>query len=499
VTGHDFVSYPRLSPDGYRLAFTTWEHPRMPWDGTELWVADVSAAGLSTPRRVAGGPTESIWQPGFSPEGVLHWVSDASGWWNLYREGAAESLAPMSAEFGRAQWAFGGSTYAFLADGRIACTWQRDGVDHLGVLEGLGLGSHKIGVDHIGVSASQVRLRELATPWRSFGAVVGLGGARLALVAASPVLAPAIATLDVDSGEARVERRAHDVRLAPEDLSEPEPISFASAGGRTAHALYYAPRNARCAGPAEERPPLLVFSHGGPTGATSAALNLAIQFWTSRGIAVVEVNYGGSTGYGRAYRDLLRGAWGVVDVEDCIAAARALAERGAVDAARLAIRGGSAGGYTTLCALAFHDVFAAGASYYGVADAEALARDTHNFESRYLDSLIGPWPEEAERYRARSPLHAADRIRCPLLLLQGLEDAVVPPQQSEVMVEALAKNGVPHAYLPFPGEQHGLRRAENIERAAHAELAFYGRVLGFAPAEALGPLEIRCADALPGR
>jgi dipeptidyl aminopeptidase/acylaminoacyl peptidase len=283
--------------------------------------------------------------------------------------------------------------------------------------------------------------------------------------------------------------------LAPELVSEAEAIEFPTSGGLTAHGFFYAPHNPDFVAPRGELPPLLVFSHGGPTSSAATSLNPSIQFWTSRGFAVVDVDYGGSTGYGRAYRNRLRGQWGVVDTQDCIHAARYLAERGLVDGRRLAIRGGSAGGYTTLCALTFHDVFAAGASYYGVADAEALARDTHKFESRYLDLLIGPYPAARELYRERSPIHHVDRLSCPLLVLQGLEDAVVPPAQAELMVEALAKRGLPHAYLPFPGEQHGFRQAPNIRRALEAELLFYAYVFRFTPADAdeLEPLAIRNA------
>jgi dipeptidyl aminopeptidase/acylaminoacyl peptidase len=292
-------------------------------------------------------------------------------------------------------------------------------------------------------------------------------------------------------------RRSREDPPDPGYISEPEDIEFPTTGDRTAHALYYAPRNPDCEVPSDERPPLVVMSHGGPTAATSSALNLAVQFFTSRGLAVVDVNYGGSTGYGRAYRERLNGNWGVVDTDDCVNAARYLADQGRVDRERMAIRGGSAGGYTTLCALVFHDVFAAGASYYGVADAEALARDTHKFESRYLDSLIGPYPEARELYRQRSPIHFADRLSCPLLILQGLEDEVVPPAQSEVLAEALRKNGLPYAYLAFEGEQHGFRRAENIVRAAEAELSFYARVFGFETADRLPPLAIENAERLP--
>jgi dipeptidyl aminopeptidase/acylaminoacyl peptidase len=472
--GHDFVSFPRLSPDGRRLAWTSWEHPRMPWDGSELWIADVAPDGrVGRADLVAGGPQESIFQPGFSPDGALHFVTDRSGWWNLCRwlDGETRSLAPLEGEFGRPQWEFAASTYTFLADGRVVCIWSSEGSEHIGVLEG-------------------TKLHEIETPYRSFGRLERLGETRVALVVASPSESPAVATLDVETGEIALLKRSREAELDPRYVSTPRAIEFPTSGGRTAHALFYEPVNPDFDPPAGALPPLLVVSHGGPTGATSSALNLALQFWTSRGFAVVDVNYGGSTGYGRAYRERLRGQWGIVDTEDCIRAARYLAERDLVDAERMAIRGGSAGGYTTLCALTFHDVFAAGASYFGVADAEALAVDTHKFESRYLDSLIGPYPEARDLYRARSPIHFADRLSCPLLILQGLEDEIVPPAQAEVLVEALRKRGLPYAYLPFEGEQHGFRRAENIIRAQEAELAFYGRIFGFEPADSIDPLEI---------
>jgi dipeptidyl aminopeptidase/acylaminoacyl peptidase len=475
--GHDFVSYPRLSPDLRHLVWTSWDHPQMPWDGTELWIGSLTAeGGVESVRKVAGGTEESIYQPAFSADGVLHFVSDRSGWWNLYRwrEGKSEALLPMSAEFGRPQWGFAGATYAFLPDGRLACVWSSDGVEHLGVLDGSGL-------------------REIETPYVSFGRLETWESGddvRLALVAASARQSPSVVAIEVPAGQAHVIKRSEDMELDPELISVPVSLQFPSVGDRTAHAFYYAPRNATFVGPESERPPLIVMSHGGPTGATSSAFRLGVQYWTSRGFAVVDVNYGGSTGYGRAYRERLRGAWGIVDTEDCISAARHLAGLGRVDAARMAIRGGSAGGYTTLCALTFHDVFAAGASHYGVADAEALARDTHKFESRYLDSLIGPYPEERALYRERSPIHFAEQLSCPLLLLQGLEDEIVPPQQAEVMVEALRKRGLPYAYVAFEGEQHGFRRSENIVRAIEAELFFYARVFEFEPADPIEPIVI---------
>ncbi len=485
ASGRDFYASPRLDPSGRRLAWLEWDHPLMPWDGTELKVAGFDPeAGLQSVRGpVAGGVRESIFQPEWSPDGVLHFVSDRSGWWNLYRMapdgGEAEALAPMEAEFGAPQWVFGQSTYAFLPGGRIACLYGRGPVWRLGLLEpGAG------------------RVTPLELPFTSFypARLRSLADGRLATFACSPTEPTALVVIDPASGAVEVVRRSQELELDPAYLSVPRPVEFpteAQGAGQTAHALYYPPTNPDYQAPPGERPPLLVVSHGGPTAQVVDRLSLPVQYFTSRGLAVADVDYGGSTGYGRAYRERLDGNWGVVDTLDCIDAARQLAAAGEVDGARLAIRGGSAGGYTTLCALTFHDAFAAGASYFGVADVEALARDTHKFESRYLDGLIGPYPEAAELYRQRSPIHHTDQLSCPVILLQGLEDAVVPPSQAEQMARALDLKGIPYAYLPFEGEQHGFRRAENIRRALEAELYFYGRIFGFDLADQVEPVPIQ--------
>jgi dipeptidyl aminopeptidase/acylaminoacyl peptidase len=460
ASGRDFYSSPRPSPDGASLCWLCWDHPNMPWDGSELWVDG---------ERVAGGPEESIWQPDWSPAGELHWVSDRSGWWNLLREG--EELTRERAELGCPQWLFGGATYAFLDSGTIACVRTDRAEERLHLLR-------------------DGRLEDAGLPYTAFGfPCLRARGEQLIFVAASPEREAAVVSWSLAEGEA-VLRRASDEPLEGDWISLPRAIEFDSAGGRRAHAFYYPPANPEAEGPDGERPPLIVQGHGGPTAHAAPELQEDILFWTSRGIGVVDVNYGGSTGFGRDYRNLLRGAWGIVDVEDCIAAARHLADEGEVDGERLAIHGGSAGGYTTLCALVFHDAFAAGTSYYGVADAATLAHDTHKFESRYLDRLIGPWPESDELYRERSPIHFADRLRVPVLLLQGLEDRVVPPAQAEQMVAALKRNGVPHAYIAFEGEQHGFRRAETIIRSLEAELSFYGQVFGFEPADDIEEIEL---------
>ena len=463
--GHDFVSTPRFSPGGTRLVYLAWEHPHMPWDGTRLFDLPFAESGpAGAAREVAGGDDESIFQPGFSPDGVLTYVTDRSGWWNLARErddGGFDSPHPAEAEFGKPQWVFGMSTWAYAGDRTILCSVGQGGFDRVCRLE-LDTG----------------KLADLGLPYTH---AVGLAveGETACFVAGAPDRATAICRLDLASGDVDEIRASMDVSLPPGSISVPEAIEFETTGGRTAHAFFYPPCNPRFEGPEDEKPPLLVKSHGGPTSATAPVLDLRVQYWTSRGFAVVDVNYGGSTGYGRAYRERLHEAWGVVDVDDCVNAALYLAGAGRVDRDRLAISGGSAGGYTTLCALTFHDVFGAGASHYGIGDLEALARDTHKFESRYLDGLIGPYPECVERYRERSPIHHTERLSCPVAFFQGLEDRVVPPNQAEAMVAALAARGLPHAYVPFEGEQHGFRRAENIRTALEGELYFYGRIFGF--------------------
>jgi len=474
--GYDFYATPRLHPAGDRLAWLCWNHPNMPWDGCELWLADVRPDGsLANARCVAGGEEESIFQPTWGPDGQLYFVSDRSGWWNLYRlEGnAARPLQPMEAEFGQPQWVFGQSTFVFPDAHTLLCSYEQEGTDHLGKLD-----------------LRTLAFETLPLPYSSLGQLTSGPAGRVALLTGSPTEATALQLFDPATGVGTPIRRSTELTLDPGYLAIPEALTFPTSNGLTAHAFFYRPQNRDFAAPEGERPPLLVLSHGGPTGAASSALNLSIQYWTSRGFAVLDVNYGGSTGYGRAYRQRLNGNWGVVDVEDCINGARYLVERGEVDGARLAIRGGSAGGYTTLCALTFHKIFAAGASHFGIGDAEALARDTHKFESRYLDRLIGPYPERADLYRARSPIHFTDRLACPVIFFQGLEDPVVPPNQAEAMVAALKEKGIPVAYVSFEGEQHGFRRAENIQRALDAELYFYSRIFGFEPAEPLEPVAI---------
>ena len=475
--GSDFCAAPRVSPDGSSLAWLSWSHPNMPWDGTSLLVASFQSNGeLGEPREIAGGADESVLQPVWSPAGELYFVSDRNGWWNLYRwrDGEVQPVLEMEAEFARPQWVFDPAAYGFLDGGRIACSYVERGVWNVGIID-----SEAGTLTRLELSYSEMGRGELRA-----------SGDRVVFNAGAPDKPMSLMALDVATGAAETLQQAHDLEVDSAYLSAPEPVEFETTGGRTAHAFYYAPRNPDFAAPEGEKPPLLVKSHGGPTAAASTALDLGIQFWTSRGFGVVDVNYGGSTGYGTEYRRRLNGTWGIVDVDDCVNAARFLAARGDADPERLAIDGGSAGGYTTLAALTFHDVFRAGASYYGVSDLEALAKETHKFESRYLDSLVGPYPERKDLYAERSPINHTRLLSCPLLLLQGLEDEIVPPNQAEMMFEAVKSKGLPTAYVPFEGEQHGFRRSENIKRALEAELYFYSRVFGFELADAVEPVGI---------
>jgi dipeptidyl aminopeptidase/acylaminoacyl peptidase len=475
VSGNDFYSSPRLSPDGSRLAWLTWNHPNMPWDGTELWVGKLSEAGVVIDKeKIAGGANESIFQPEWSPDGVLYFISDNSGWWNLYRwgENQVEPLCPMDAEFGQPHWAFGGSLYGFSSDKQIICSYTENGRDHLATLDTLPRELNDIKLSF--TTVSQVRV----------------AGDRVVFIGASSTESTSVVSLNLATKELEVLRRSRETAVDAGYLADPRAVEFPTEGGLTAHGYFYPPRNRDYAAPPDEKPPLLVMSHGGPTSSSSASLKYSIQYWTSRGIAVLDVNYGGSSGYGRSYRERLNGQWGVVDVDDCVNGARHLAQRGEVDANRLAIRGGSAGGYTTLCALTFRDAFKAGASHYGISDLEALATDTHKFESRYLDRLIGPYPGRRDLYIARSPIHFTERLNCPMILFQGLEDKVVPPNQAEKMVAAVRAKTLPVAYLTFEGEQHGFRKAENIKRVLEAELYFYAKVFGFELADPVEPVQI---------
>ena len=465
ASGHDFFSSPRLSPDGRYLVWLAWDHPGMPWIGTTLYIAELADDGTpSGPRTViAGGAAESIFQPEWSPDGAtLLFVSDRTGWWNLYRYDwsarKSEPLAPMEAEFARAQWTFRMSTYAFAGSDRVVCSYVSSGLGRLAM-----------------VDLISGKLTSIETPYTEIGSVRA-DGDMATFRAGAPGIATSIATLDLRSGHIVVVKKSTDViddPIVARYLTTVSPIEFPTAGGRTAHALYYPPLNPDYTGPADEQPPLVVKCHGGPTAAASTGLDLRIHYWTSRGIAVLDVNYGGSTGYGRAYRERLHCAWGIVDVDDCVNGARFLAAQGMVDGERSVITGNSAGGYTALAALTFRDHFSGGASHYGVSDLAVLARDTHKFESHYLEWLVGPYPQEEAVYRERSPVHHAERLSRPVVFFKGDEDAIVPPNQTEAMVEALRRKAIPVGYLLFSSEQHGFRRAENIKRALDAELYFY--------------------------
>ena len=475
--GSDFCSNPRISPDGSTLAWLTWDHPNMPWDGTFLLVASFDDRGqLGEPQVVAGGRAESIFQPEWSPDGVLHFVSDSSGWWNLWRweDGQARQLTSRNAEFGKPQWELGSRTYSFASEELIACSYNEGGVWKIAMLQ-----------------IESGMLLAVYTPFTEMGrGDIQAGDGKIVFIGGAPTLPVSLVLFDLASSKWQELRKSSDLDIDPGYISAAQPVEFPTEDGKTAHAFYYPPKNLDFQGPAGEKPPLLVKSHGGPTGAASSALGLATQFWTSRGIGVLDVNYGGSTGYGREYRERLNGKWGIVDVDDCCNAALHLVSQGEADGDRLAIDGGSAGGYTTLAALTFKEVFKAGASLYGVSDLEALAKKTHKFESRYLDGLVGPYPENQDLYKQRSPINHTDRLSCPLILFQGLEDQIVPPSQAEMMFDAVLAQGLPTAYIPFEGEQHGFRRAENIKRVLEAELYFYSRVFGFELADSVEPVNI---------
>lgn len=475
VSGNDFYSSPRLSPDGSRLAWITWNHPNMPWDGTELWVGKLMADGtFENVERVVGGVDESIIQPEWSPKGVLHFISDRSGWWNLYRwlNGQVEPLCKTKADFGYPQFVLGHSTYSFTSTNNIVCVYTQKGVWHIASLD-----------------TTSGRIENIRNPYTDIWSLHS--SRRFAVfVAGAPNKPPSVVRLNLLTRQIEVVRRSCNVQVNSKYLSSPKAIEFPTKKGLTAHAFFYSPKNHDFIGPSEELPPLLVISHGGPTGAASTVLSWDVQYFTSRGLAVVDVNYGGSSGYGRAYRQRLNGQWGVVDLDDCVNAALYLTKKGKVDRDRLAIRGGSAGGYTTLCAITFRDVFKAGASYFGLSDLEPFVKDTHKFESRYLDRLIGPYPERQDLYRKRSPIHYVDRISCPTIFFQGLEDKVVPPSQAQVMVDALRARKLPVAYLAFEGEQHGFRKATSIKRSLESELYFYSKIFRFKLADPVEPVHI---------
>ena len=475
IEGNDFYSSPRLSPDGRYLAWTSWDHPNMPWDSTYLWLAQVDRDGaVFQPELVAGGKTESVCEPKWGGDGTLYFSSDRTNWWNIYRrhsDGTVEILHEMAAEFAYPHWVFGLSTYAVGSD-RLICAYSMNGSWNLGTIDLKTKEFQEIKTRYTNISDLQAADR----------IVVFIGG--------SPTETTAVVRLDLETGKEKILKRAGDLSIDPDYLSLPEAIAFPTTDNSTAYAWYYPPQNKDYIAPASELPPLVVKSHGGPTAAASVDLNLRIQYWTSRGFGYLDVNYGGSIGYGRQYRQRLDGKWGIVDVDDCVNAAKYLVKQNRVDGDRLVITGSSAGGYTTLAALTFRDVFKAGASYYGISDLEILAKDTHKFESRYLDGLIGKYPEEQAIYQERSPIYHTEQLNCPVIFFQGLKDKVVPPNQAEMMFDAIRAKGLPVAYISFEEESHGFRIAENIKRAADSEFYFYARVFGFEPADPIEPIEI---------
>ncbi|MES2211215.1 MAG: prolyl oligopeptidase family serine peptidase [Chloroflexota bacterium] len=477
--GADFYAAPRLSPDGRALAWLEWRHPNMPWDGTELRLATVGPDGSVGPGSViAGSADDWISQPRWSPDGILHFVAEPDGWMNLQRfvDGRIEPVAPMAVEFASPDWNFGNAEYGFLPDGRILAVGRRGGRDQLyevardGSWKTLNLADTEIG--SVAVDGDIVVMR-VVSPFQPARAI----------------------SLDTSTGEVEVLQRATPFQPDPPDVSVPRHIAFASTGGRTAYANYYPPHNPGFRAPDGELPPLIVTSHGGPTSNAFSGWATGLQIFTSRGYAVLDVDYGGSTGYGRDYRKALNGEWGIVDVDDCVAGAAWLVAQGLADPTRLAIRGGSASGFTTLAALAFRRTFSAGTTLFGIGDLRSFIRDTHKFESRYLEGLVGPWPASEQRYRDRSPSLHADQIVAPVLVQQGAEDRIVPPSEAEGIVAALRERRVPHAYLLFPGEDHGFRGRDAIIRSISAELSFYGQIFGFTPADEIERLEVRFLDA----
>ena len=476
TAGCDFYSSPCLDDERRQIAWLTWNHPNMPWDGTELHLATIAADGtLENDFVVAGGKEESIFQPSWSPDGSLYFISDRTNWWNLYRyesSGQIRQITHLEADFGFPQWVFGMSSYAIVSADMIVARYAQHGQDKL-----------------VRIDTDSLSLSHFSFPVTSYSTLRATTDHAFA-IAGSPRLENALVAIDLEEVHYQIVRRSSPTIPQEEYLSEPESIEFPTSDDQTAHAFYYPPKNQDFVGPHDEAPPLIVMIHGGPTSATSGMYSAKVQFWTTRGFGVCDVNYRGSTGYGREYRNRLRGNWGNYDVADAALAAQHLADLGKVDAKKLLIRGGSAGGYTTLAALAFYDVFAGGASYYGVSDLGLLAADTHKFESRYLDQLVGPYPAAKEIYDERSPINHLDKFNCPVILFQGLEDRVVPPNQAEAILHALQKKGVPVSYVPFEGEQHGFRQAANIIRCHEAELYFYGRILGFRPAHEIEPVEV---------
>ncbi len=456
-SGADFYAYPRISPDNQQLCWIEWQHPNMPWDSTQLWCAQLTVDGLSDLALIAGGDNnQAIFQPSWSPDNQLHYVSDKNNWWNIYTANG-EPVLSKDAEFATPLWQFGMSTYDFIDANTIGCLWTDQGLWHSGFID---------------IATGQLSNTE--SQYSSLAAACCHQG-RLYMVAGAAPLANQIVGIERYGANSKLTSvyAPSTLDLDSADIAQPEPLFFPSGNGEQVHAFFYPPTNAQYQGADNELPPVIALCHGGPTGATDSGLNLKIQYWTNRGFAIVDINYRGSTGFGRKYRKALTNAWGIKDVEDTQYAISYLANQQKIDPERCLIRGGSAGGYTVLSALTFTDTFKAGASLYGIGDLETLATDTHKFESRYLDSLIGPYPGRRDIYLERSPIHHAEGLNCPVIFLQGLEDKVVPPNQAEVMVKLLEDKGIKVEYVTFPDEGHGFRKANNIIRAMESELAFY--------------------------
>jgi dipeptidyl aminopeptidase/acylaminoacyl peptidase len=477
INGHDFYSSPRLSPDGKQLAWLSWNHPHMPWDSTYLWLAEFNNDGtIGTAKLVAGGETESICEPKWHSDGKLYFSSDRTNWWNLYQrnqDGSVRILHQMAAEFAYPHWVFGLSTYGFAGSDRLVCTYSANGSWHLGLIE-----------------LTTKQFTEIKTRYTNISDLQASESGFVVFVGGTPTETTAVIKIDLDTKIEQILKRTGDLTIDPDYLALPEAIAFPTTDNLTAYAWYYPPTNKDYAATSTELPPLIVKSHGGPTAAASVDLNLRIQYWTSRGFGYLDVNYGGSIGYGRQYRQRLDGKWGIVDVEDCVNGAKYLVDRGRVDGDRLVMTGSSAGGYTTLVALIFGNTFKAGASYYGVSDLEILTKDTHKFESHYLDRLVGKYPEAKAIYQKRSPIHHAEQLNCPVIFFQGLKDTVVPPNQTEMMFDAIKDKGLPVAYVAFEQEAHGFRISDNIKKALDSEFYFYSQILGFQPAEFIEPIEI---------
>ena len=473
ASGNDFYTSPRISPDGNQLAYISWNHPNMPWDSTKLWLSYLQRDETQC---IAGdGEAESICEPKWSPDGILYFCSDRNGWWNIYRVDRNDKIEiayQLAAEFTYPHWIFGLSNYSFVDNRTIVCSYTQNGQWYLGKID-----------------TENKQLEAIDLPYTDIESVKASGN-NVLFIAGSPTQSSAIVQLDLTTKTTKIIKRSSETEIDIGYLSTPQAIEFPTENGKIAYAWYYPPKNKDYTPPAAELPPLLVKSHGGPTAAASVNFNLRIQYWTSRGFGYLDVNYGGSTGYGRKYRQRLDRNWGIVDVDDCVNAAKYLVKQKKADPDRLAISGGSAGGYTTIAALTFKDTFKAGASYYGIGDLEILARDTHKFESRYLDRLVGKYPEEKQTYVNRSPIHSSFRLAVPVIFFQGLEDKVVPPNQAEMMVNAIKNKGIPVAYLTFSNEGHGFRRAENIKTALDGEFYFYSRIFNFQPAEDLPSVNI---------